>query len=392
MPSSSSDGVAPLSTQYFPALTGLRAVAAFLVLLFHLNPLVYADQHNLLIRWTNYFIQQLHVGVPIFFVLSGFLIANRYLSNAVFTTNWLKIYLWNRFIRIYPVYFILTIAAFLIIHYTPEANAGAWHAPDFTYKDKAATIILNLTLLKSFFKTYLTTGIPTAWSLTVEESFYVLAPLLFLGLQRRATYLIIYPIILLFIGTALVYVASLSSHYLYGFMKSMNFMLRFTFFGRSVEFMIGIGLAFYISKFPFKPFLKGTFTTMGVAGIVCCIIALVLIKYHHFPTETWPTSIWSILVQNFTLPFFVASLLYGLLYENTTTQNILNAPLFSVLGKSSYILYLIHIGPFDNILTYYFSSSILIKALIYYAASILLFTWVEEPIRVRLRRVNLISR
>ncbi|UOQ64310.1 acyltransferase family protein [Hymenobacter volaticus] len=152
----------PASTKYFPALTGIRAVAAFMVVLFRLNPLVYANQQNIAVRWLNYFIQPLHVGVPIFFVLSGFLIAYRYIDTVELSANWIKQYLWNRFTRIYPVYFILTSITFLLLQYSPAGKAGAWQTPDFSWKDKAVTTLLNLTLLKAFFKTLLTSGLPTA--------------------------------------------------------------------------------------------------------------------------------------------------------------------------------------------------------------------------------------
>ncbi|WP_071837750.1 acyltransferase family protein [Hymenobacter norwichensis] len=382
----SSDCAVPSTTQYFPALTGIRAVAAFIVLLFHLNPLTYAYQPYVLIRWLNYFIEQLHVGVPIFFVLSGFLLANRYITSTELTASWLKLYLWKRFIRIYPIYFILTIATFLLIQYTLEANAGAWHAPGFSYKDKIATVFLNVTLLKAFFKTYLTTGISTAWSLTVEENFYFLTPFLFVSLRRSSRYLLLYPIMLVSTGSLLVFIASLSPRYIYGFMDSMNFMLRFTFFGRCAEFMSGIGLALYISKVARRSSVSSTFTMIGVLGIIFCIILLAIIKFNHVPTQVWPTSGWSIICQNFILPLFVSTLFYGLICEKSFIQRVLSTPLFSILGKSSYVLYLIHIGPIENAFTYYISDNVLLKLVTYYLTSILIFTWIEEPIRIRLLR------
>ena len=385
MPSHSHKSVAPFPAHYFPALTGIRAVAAFFVLLFHFNPFTYADQHSVAARWANYFIQQLHIGVPIFFVLSGFLITHRYINSVELTPAWVKNYLWNRFTRIYPVYFILTVVTFLVLQYTPDANAGAWHSPDFSYKDKLATIVLNITLLKSFFKAYLTTGIPTAWSLTVEECFYILAPFILITIRHKKLRLLTYSFTLLGIGILLVYVASLIPNYLYGFMKSMNFMLRFTLFGRCVEFMSGVALALYISKSTSTALSQNRFTSSGIVGIISCIIVLAVIKYNHLPTEAWPTSAWSIIVQNIILPLFIASLLYGLIAEDTVIKRTLSTGFFSILGKSSYALYLIHLGPLDNAFTYYISGSVLLKVIFYYISAIIIFKFIEEPIRIRLR-------
>jgi peptidoglycan/LPS O-acetylase OafA/YrhL len=49
---------------YYPALTGLRAVAAYLVFFHHFRPLALAD------GWPSVVLGQLYVGVSLFFVLS----------------------------------------------------------------------------------------------------------------------------------------------------------------------------------------------------------------------------------------------------------------------------------------------------------------------------------
>ena len=56
---------------YIPALTGIRAVAAYVVFLHHLS---FFNNGTLLWQFTN----EGHIGVTIFFVLSGFLITLRY--------------------------------------------------------------------------------------------------------------------------------------------------------------------------------------------------------------------------------------------------------------------------------------------------------------------------
>jgi peptidoglycan/LPS O-acetylase OafA/YrhL len=55
---------------YFPALTRLRALAAWAIFFYHTNPF---DHESLLSRLFSEF----HVGVTVFFVLSGFLICLR---------------------------------------------------------------------------------------------------------------------------------------------------------------------------------------------------------------------------------------------------------------------------------------------------------------------------
>ena len=62
------------------------------------------------------FFNEFHIGVTIFFVLSGFLIAFRYFDSFKLTGDWFKQYLKNRVARIYPMYALLTIGAFIAYH------------------------------------------------------------------------------------------------------------------------------------------------------------------------------------------------------------------------------------------------------------------------------------
>ena len=56
------------------------------------------------------FTEEFHIGVTLFFVLSGFLISLRYSDMINFN---FKNYAINRIARIYPIYFILTTLTFL---------------------------------------------------------------------------------------------------------------------------------------------------------------------------------------------------------------------------------------------------------------------------------------
>ena len=90
------------SNSYFPGLTTLRAIAALMVYLHHVNP--FPAKYHILGLPVWGIINEFHIGVTFFFVLSGFLIANRYFDTRVS----FKKYIWNRFTRIYPVYFLIS--------------------------------------------------------------------------------------------------------------------------------------------------------------------------------------------------------------------------------------------------------------------------------------------
>ncbi|MFX7167379.1 hypothetical protein ABTI49_20220, partial [Acinetobacter baumannii] len=51
-----------------------------------------------------------------------------------------------------------------------------------------------------------------------------------------------------------------------------------------------------------------------------------------------------IFANNIVLPIGVVAFFYGLMKEKSLIRYLLSAPLMQLLGKSSYIFYLIHIG------------------------------------------------
>jgi peptidoglycan/LPS O-acetylase OafA/YrhL len=124
--------------KYFNTLTGVRAIAAFMVYLHHFNPI--PKEYRI-----HYIIKEMHIGVTLFFVLSGFLIAYRYLD--LYNFNF-RNYIINRVARIYPMYFLLTTITFLFILYN-----------NFDIK-QLMVYGLNISMLKGFFTNFAFTGIP----------------------------------------------------------------------------------------------------------------------------------------------------------------------------------------------------------------------------------------
>ena len=95
----------PVVRQEIRALTSLRMIAALLVFLHHCY-YTYVIEHLGIFAGI---VRQGHIGVTIFFVLSGFLITMRYypkFDSAGFRGRRLVFdYFRKRFARIYPLYF-----------------------------------------------------------------------------------------------------------------------------------------------------------------------------------------------------------------------------------------------------------------------------------------------
>lgn len=107
-------------------------------------------------------------GVPLFFVLSGFLIT-RILLNSKSDTNYFSSFYMRRALRIFPLYYFVLLLAYtllpVLMHYPLPAFADIW-----------ASLLYLQNFAITFHWRY--TGPPHIWSLAVEEHFYLIWPML----------------------------------------------------------------------------------------------------------------------------------------------------------------------------------------------------------------------
>ena len=166
---------------YFESLNGLRFIAASLVVFHHVSqykdwaglPSIWGDESNLFI-----FVDALgNKSVSLFFVLSGFLITFLLLKELESTsTVALKKFYIRRILRIWPLYFTIILIALLLL---PILNF-------FIEKDAVVqehfwtTITLHLLILPNLLMAtpVIVPGANQAWSIGVEEQFYIIWPIL----------------------------------------------------------------------------------------------------------------------------------------------------------------------------------------------------------------------
>ena len=375
---------------YYPALTGIRAIAAYLVFFYHFSPERIDWGWLPKGSWTSRFLEEWHIGVPIFFVLSGFLITSRYQHYVQFTSAWWGRYIRNRVARIFPMYALLTLLTFAVFAWFP-----AWDkAGDLTGRTLLQRLFIlfsNLTFLRGYFDDLKFTGLPQGWSLTVEECFYFTAPFLLVGLRRSTWRLVWYALLIGAIGLALLGIGRLVDgvHYVgaFGFMRTPMLLLNFTFFGRCVEFLAGIGLALYLQRHPVAQYHGSRFTLLGAAAVGVCAWLLMLTET-PLDGANGTSSYAGIAVNNLLLPGGVVLLFYGLIAERSWFRALLETKLLELLGKSSYVFYLVHIGVFSTAISQYLTDSLAVKFVLLNLLSIALFRLVEEPLHRLLTRAN----
>ena len=316
-----------LQKNKFDALTGMRAVAAIMVFVYHNRKYWRYDLPFEVMR----FISEWHIGVTVFFVLSGFLLAYRYEEKPLESKKSYLQYILLRIARIFPLYWILLSCYFL----------------DKTYSKDLDTYFLQYSLFYSLFEEYSVSGIVQAWSLTVEFFFYLLSPLLFLLLRKNWKYCILFLIGFFFVGWGIGYGLHWFNGNPKGFLYPLKFMVGSTFFGRSFEFFFGMLLAYLMKKEKGFQFLKNLKkpTLFGGISILALIIATAFFARNNFVhgVERWQGR----LIHELLLPIAIAVFFWGLMSEKTIISRLLSTKFFILLGNASFVFYLIHLSYFN---------------------------------------------
>lgn len=238
----------------FLSLTGLRFVAAFYLFVFHIH-----------IRWPvtdlpylKTIANQGAVGMSLFFMLSGFVLAYSYTDS----NRTLKSYLVNRLARIYPVY---VAAAVLTLPWMGISSADTGKM----FAQGTLLVFSNVLLVQAWLPSlfpFWNNG--ASWSISVEAFCYVLVPLLLPLLvtqSRRRLYVLVAIFLLL---------GSLPGLTAAAFPNPLNAVFYSLPIFRLPEFMVGIlilfigrsGVSFRSLGFWLLPVLVLLLVYLGLAG------------------------------------------------------------------------------------------------------------------------------
>jgi peptidoglycan/LPS O-acetylase OafA/YrhL len=153
------------------SLTGIRAVAATLVMLTHAAYTTGKYTHG----YVGLVYSRMEIGVPIFFVLSGFLLFRPWVRASATGTDAPSVrrYAWHRVRRIMPAYVVTVLAAYFIYHFR---TAGP--NPGHTWMGLFRNLTFTQIYTDNYLFSYLHQGLTQMWSLAVEVAFYVALPVL----------------------------------------------------------------------------------------------------------------------------------------------------------------------------------------------------------------------
>ncbi|HEX7883630.1 MAG TPA: acyltransferase [Afipia sp.] len=346
------------------SLTGIRALAAFLVLFLH------ADQ-NIPIGLSHIgAVSRGYLGVDLFFLLSGFILTYVYFDSMGRPTGRkFAIFMWHRFIRLYPVHIAVLAALVMIVLSAGRLGLNLRSPEAFTF----SALPWQVLLVHAWGVTDQMSWNVPSWSISAEWFAYLCFPLVAFGLGRIRDPRMLLVIAVISLGAAAL-IFSMAGWGLSGAWIAPSALVRI-----SGSFVCGAALCRYAVM---HRALERKSILTDAAAMATLAAFLVL--------------------PSFGMPDFALIALLAVFIATLAMSRGITARLFSLapmvwLGEISYSLYMVHfpvlralgivfklervaaMGPVAAIAIYAFAIGVCV------AAAAVLYYAVERPLRVRLR-------
>jgi peptidoglycan/LPS O-acetylase OafA/YrhL len=367
----SCDPVSDPARRDLRALTGLRFLAAFAVVIYHFG-------RPLLIGWpaaVRNIAASGYVAVSLFFLLSGFVLSYSYINPKGEMRGNKRSFYSARFARIYPAYLL----AFLLAAPTTILMSLRVNHLASAVAKLLVSAGLVLTLQQSWMPWTAWSWNFPAWSVSVEAFFYLAFP--FVGPRlyrlRRSSCL---PV------AAGLWIASLAIPLMLYLVKGiaaepargdyLQMAVEFTPILRLPEFLIGIllGRAFSLSSAP-RPAVSAMLSYLSAIGIFVILAFSSAIPH-------------PVLANGLLIPLF-AILIYSLAAGKGLLAGMLSLPVMVLLGEASYGIYILQIPvsyvlrlppPHTSLRVFVMYSATLV------VAAIISWRFVESPLRAPIRK------
>lgn len=313
-------------------LDHLRALAIIFVFLYHYRIPIFGHP-----EWINNAAKFGWTGVDLFFVLSGFLISSQ-LFNSIqqgrhfsFKTFFLK-----RFFRIIPAYLTVVAIYFLVpAFHEREALPALWRFLTFTQN-----FGLNIQQYGTF---------SHAWSLCVEEHFYLFMPILLLGISYSKLFNKAYWILIAFVILGFAVRHFSYTHYYLSSPNGINWYkyIYYPTYNRLDGLITGVAIAAF---YCFLPNIFNSISRWGNTFIALGIFTLVCAYYICYKEQSYLASV---------AGFFVVSLGYGFITLGAISPGSFlykfSSKTTTFIATLSYAIYLTHKGVV-HLTQHYFSA------------------------------------
>jgi peptidoglycan/LPS O-acetylase OafA/YrhL len=303
---------------YFPGLNGIRAIAALIVIFFHVNstmafygsaPVHYFEKRDEMSRH----------AVVLFFVLSGYLITYLLIKEKEkFGTISIQKFYVRRILRIWPLFYAALILALLVVPFNKFGKALAYNLQTIGLY---SLFIPNFALMAGF----KLPSIAPLWSIGIEEQFYAAWPVFLKMIKKVLWFLVIF----LFAYVALKIILVITGNIWTPFSINLNY------FSYDTLAVGGIAAWLYANNHPalkvlYHPVLQ---IAAWLFFAVSCVFGPV--DVHYIINKEIYSIAFAIIILNIS--------------TNPSALITLKGKLFDFLGRISYGMYVLH--PFIILLT-----------------------------------------
>jgi len=401
--------------QEVPALTGLRFLAAFSVLLAHGLGATFANDQppQGAVRWL---MEASGFGMTLFFVLSGFVIHYNYATLVTAGgVRGIAAFLWARFARLYPLFLLMMLVYVLV----SQRHVAFWtgHPERFDAILEALPYFL-LSIQSWVYKVIdggslidaIRGGSPPTWSISTEWFFYFAYPVVAWALLRARTVPAIVLVAIIWCAVWTAFSTGLYdrtpqldawavAHYgaVAGVQNQQDSFVRWLLYAspylRIGEFVLGAVVAqLYVALRGRK---VGTFeNALGSAVFLAAALSVGLVSYVMYGPDV-PQNVFRKMNMNFALAPSVALLVFcAARYRNAASRLLTSRPAIA-LGDASYSIYLVHsivlisavklLGGTVHGFAYNIVELTVLMAIVV-AISLLLYAYYEAPARQWLRQ------
>lgn len=352
----------PVRKPPLPALTGIRTLLAFNIVLFHFTPPYLGPIRP--------FVEHGFVFVNVFFLISGFILSYNYFDRGA---GLIKRDFWlARFARLYPVYLLVLAISFpmLMLEWTARSH-----------EEFFLGLTLSPLLLQGWSPSLATFWNTVAWTLSCEVAFYVAFPWIIRApWPKKPSRLVMLLGVLWLIDLlpSAIYLLTNPDHLAVPVDRYTSTTivrwLKYTPIPYAATFLSGVTLSRLQLNLEITPRQR-----MAIAAVAMVGLAL----FFYLAADHVP---YLVLHCGLLLPLF-AALVFGLCGTHPISKIFSWGPLLLV-GESTYCLYLLHFNVFNLIHMYKLPQLLHVEALdpwISYVAlivlSVVVYRLFENPVR-----------
>ncbi|MFA8450266.1 MAG: acyltransferase family protein [Bacteroidales bacterium] len=293
-------------------LDGLRGFFSLMVVLFH-----YREELMPSALFSNFLIRESYVFVDFFFVLSGFVISNRY--NGLSSRSDFFLFLKKRFLRLYPMLFFSTSLIFVIEFsfkiFIPHLTNGGESLSGLAFKFMDTILLQNSNLLFSGTYKHGDMGLNfPSWSISAEFFSYVVFALFVVFFRNRLRNFL-FTFILVACFSFCLFKGQFFSSGDYGFVRAV----------------IGFVMGYFVWLFSGRVKSLNSFYEFSLAVFICAYIYFL----HQLSPENKE-------LYGMFIPFLFAFFILSMTKSNGLMTMVLNTAFFQKLGLWSYSIYINH--------------------------------------------------